>query len=184
MMPRKFQNIVRNRDTDYRALLRKMTHDDKAPYYSTPPCMQYIYVMHICTVFLTKELTFEMVYQVQRARIKARVLGTNSRVTSMYIDYTCVFPPFLTVQRARNEARSRRYLSQFLKGIAVSASGTGRQIRKQHCSSAPPSCCTPHSCTTTPRPSKTGSCFDQTEWHATIIATGTCFFFTKKHACC
>jgi len=89
MMPYKFQNIVRNRDTNYRALLRKMTRDDKAPYYSTPPCMHYIY-----TVFLAEKLTFEMLYQVQRARMKARVLGANSSVTSMCIDYTCVFPPF------------------------------------------------------------------------------------------
>ena len=34
----KLQVIIRKRATDYRALLQKMTHKDKASYDSTPPC--------------------------------------------------------------------------------------------------------------------------------------------------
>ena len=34
----KLQVIIRQRATDYRALLRKMTYEDKASYDSTPPC--------------------------------------------------------------------------------------------------------------------------------------------------
>jgi len=33
------QVIFRKRATNYRALLRKMTYEDKASYDSTPPCM-------------------------------------------------------------------------------------------------------------------------------------------------
>jgi len=38
----KLQVICRHRATNYRALLRKMTYEDKAPYASTPPCRLYI----------------------------------------------------------------------------------------------------------------------------------------------
>jgi len=34
----KLQVIFRKRVTNYRALLRTMTHEDKAPYGSSPPC--------------------------------------------------------------------------------------------------------------------------------------------------
>jgi len=34
----KLQVSFRKRATNYRALLRKMTYEDKAPYASTPPC--------------------------------------------------------------------------------------------------------------------------------------------------
>jgi len=37
----KLQGIFRKRATNYRALLRKMTYEDKASYDSTPPCMKY-----------------------------------------------------------------------------------------------------------------------------------------------
>ena len=35
---------VRKRDTNYRALLRKMTYEDKAPYASSTPCIRCVYV--------------------------------------------------------------------------------------------------------------------------------------------
>jgi len=37
----KLQVIFRNRATDYRSLLRKMTYKDKASYGSSPPCTQF-----------------------------------------------------------------------------------------------------------------------------------------------
>ena len=54
----KLQVVFRKRATNYRALLRKMTYEDKASYHSMPPCRsrvckhhyKYVYVcMHICT---------------------------------------------------------------------------------------------------------------------------------------
>jgi len=41
----KLQVIFRKRATQYRALLRKMTHEDKAPYDPTPPCIQSLFEM-------------------------------------------------------------------------------------------------------------------------------------------
>ena len=35
----KLQVIFRKRATNYRALLRKITYEDKAPYVSAPPCI-------------------------------------------------------------------------------------------------------------------------------------------------
>ena len=42
----KLQVIIRKRATNYRALLRKMTYEDKASYDSTPPCTQHSIKSH------------------------------------------------------------------------------------------------------------------------------------------
>jgi len=42
----KLQVIFRKRATNYRALLRKMTYEDKASYDSTPPCIHIVYHIH------------------------------------------------------------------------------------------------------------------------------------------
>ena len=39
-MPYLVDRFLRKRATNYRALLRKMTHEDKASYKSSPPCTQ------------------------------------------------------------------------------------------------------------------------------------------------
>ena len=43
----KLQVIFRKRATNSRALLRKMTYEDKASCDSTPPCMCYMYMIYV-----------------------------------------------------------------------------------------------------------------------------------------
>jgi len=52
----KLQVIFRARATNYRALLRKMTYKDKAPYDSTPPCIGDIRDKSVC--FCKRTLCF------------------------------------------------------------------------------------------------------------------------------
>jgi len=54
----KFQVIFRKRANNYRALLRKMTYNDKASYGSSPPCTM------ICGGFTGQEQLILMTYWV------------------------------------------------------------------------------------------------------------------------
>ena len=62
----KLQVIFRKRATNYRALLRKITYEDKASYDSTPPCMtfhkMYNRVLHDYTYTYTCVYTYVRIY--------------------------------------------------------------------------------------------------------------------------
>jgi len=58
----KLQDIFRKRATNYRALLREMTHEDKASYDSTPPCVKLAYEIFFFLHKMTIELTLESLY--------------------------------------------------------------------------------------------------------------------------
>jgi len=60
----KLQVIFRNRATNYRAVLRKMTHEDKTSYDSTPPCIS-CYFSHslyisCCILYLSLSLARDL----------------------------------------------------------------------------------------------------------------------------
>ena len=58
----KLQVIFRKRTTNYRALLRKMTHKDKASYESSPPCTSYTPDEESITKIFSQKSTLQRVF--------------------------------------------------------------------------------------------------------------------------
>jgi len=58
----KLQVIFRKRATNYRALLRKMTYEDKASYDSTPPCSTFNRVVFKSLRYVFKSLRYVFTY--------------------------------------------------------------------------------------------------------------------------
>jgi len=70
------------RETNYMALLRKMTYRDKAPYASAPPCIQYASRQKHSTATITREMT---VHKERWWYIKAReIYETAGKMRDYY----------------------------------------------------------------------------------------------------
>jgi len=85
----KLQVIFRKRATNYRALLRKMTYEDKASYDSTPPCTVNCDTMNVktrtlCdTVNASSQLCSEPPYVVATISRLLKIIGLFCRISSL-----------------------------------------------------------------------------------------------------